>query len=116
MGFFWYEYKPPPIAAETIVNKRPTFTSFRRRQSWRRAANPCVLGALVHLVAIVQATGPQIGTWRSSLSRTDSGNGACELSLSGRFGTALSRGRPEQIAIGAALTLAERAASTLVSH
>jgi hypothetical protein len=37
-------------------------------------------GALVHLGGeLVQATGPQIGTWRSSLSRTDSGNGACEL-------------------------------------
>jgi len=37
-------------------------------------------GALVHLSGeLVQATGPQIGTWRSSLSRTDSGNGACEL-------------------------------------
>jgi hypothetical protein len=28
---------------------------------------------------LVEATGPQIGTWRSSLSRTDTGNGACEL-------------------------------------
>jgi hypothetical protein len=28
---------------------------------------------------LVEATGPHIGTWRSSLSRTDSGNGACEL-------------------------------------
>ncbi|HET7227217.1 MAG TPA: hypothetical protein VFJ55_01130, partial [Chthoniobacterales bacterium] len=37
-------------------------------------------GALVHLSGeLVEATGPRIGTWRSSLSRTDSGNGACEL-------------------------------------
>jgi hypothetical protein len=28
---------------------------------------------------LVEATGPGIGTWRSSLSRTDKGNGACEL-------------------------------------
>jgi hypothetical protein len=27
----------------------------------------------------VQATGPGIGAWRSSLTRTDDGNGACEL-------------------------------------
>jgi hypothetical protein len=35
---------------------------------------------LIHLSGLlVEATGPEIGTWRSSLSRTDSGNGACEL-------------------------------------
>jgi hypothetical protein len=37
-------------------------------------------GSLVHLGGeLVEATGPDIGTWRSSLSRTDTGNGACEL-------------------------------------
>jgi hypothetical protein len=37
-------------------------------------------GTLVHLSGqLVEATGPGIGTWRSSLSRTDSGKGACEL-------------------------------------
>ncbi|HEV3148526.1 MAG TPA: hypothetical protein VGZ24_07735, partial [Chthoniobacterales bacterium] len=37
-------------------------------------------GSLVHLSGeLVEATGPGIGTWRSSLSRTDTGNGACEL-------------------------------------
>ena len=37
-------------------------------------------GELIHLSGLlVEATGPEIGTWRSSLSRTDSGNGACEL-------------------------------------
>jgi hypothetical protein len=37
-------------------------------------------GALIHLSGrLVEATGPEIGTWRSSLTRTDTGNGACEL-------------------------------------
>jgi hypothetical protein len=37
-------------------------------------------GDLVHLSGdLVEATGHGIGTWRSSLSRTDTGNGACEL-------------------------------------
>ncbi len=37
-------------------------------------------GELVHLSGLlVEATGDDAGTWRSSLSRTDSGNGACEL-------------------------------------
>ena len=39
-------------------------------------------GELVHLEGeLVEATGPELGTWRSSLSRTDTGNGACELML-----------------------------------
>jgi hypothetical protein len=39
-------------------------------------------GELVHLEGeLVEATGPEIGTWRSSLSWTDTDNGACELML-----------------------------------
>ena len=34
----------------------------------------------IHLSGLlVEASGPGTGTWRSSLSRTDTGNGACEL-------------------------------------
>jgi hypothetical protein len=81
MRFFWYEYKmPPPIAAEQIVNHA---TNIHISPSTPELAARCKSlrsGALVHLSGeLVQATGPQIGTWRSSLSRTDSGNGACEL-------------------------------------
>jgi hypothetical protein len=37
-------------------------------------------GTLVHLVGdLVEASGPGISHWRSSLTRTDTGNGACEL-------------------------------------
>jgi hypothetical protein len=37
-------------------------------------------GALVHLDGdLVEATAPNYTAWRSSLSRTDTGNGACEL-------------------------------------
>ena len=37
-------------------------------------------GELIHLRGLlVEATAPEIGTWRSSLSRTGTGNGACEL-------------------------------------
>ena len=81
MRFFWYEYKmPPPIAAEQIVNHA---TNIHIIPSTPELASRCKSlrsGALLHLSGeLVQATGPQIGTWRSSLSRTDSGNGACEL-------------------------------------
>jgi hypothetical protein len=37
-------------------------------------------GDLIHLAGIlVEASGPGIENWRSSLSRTDSGDGSCEL-------------------------------------
>ncbi len=37
-------------------------------------------GELIHLRGLfVEASGPGIGTRRSSLTRTDTGNGACEL-------------------------------------
>jgi hypothetical protein len=35
---------------------------------------------LIHLSGdLVEASGPGINSWKSSLSRTDTGNGACEL-------------------------------------
>ncbi|MEO7725278.1 MAG: hypothetical protein ABIU29_11440 [Chthoniobacterales bacterium] len=37
-------------------------------------------GDLIHLSGLlVEASGPEFGTWRSSITRTDTGNGACEL-------------------------------------
>ncbi|HMG04583.1 MAG TPA: hypothetical protein VK581_03930 [Chthoniobacterales bacterium] len=83
MRFYWYEYQlPPPIPKEQIISHStnlhvipatPAVTSFCK--SLRQ-------GELVHLEGeLVEATGPEIGTWRSSLSRTDTGNGACELML-----------------------------------
>jgi hypothetical protein len=71
---------PPPIAVEQIVNHA---TNIHIIPSTAKLAARCKSlrsGSLVHLSGqLVQATGPNIGTWRSSLSRTDSGNGACEL-------------------------------------
>jgi hypothetical protein len=81
--FYWYQYQmPPPIPREQIVSHStnvhiipatPEIASFCK--SLRR-------GELVHLEGkLVEASGPEINVWRSSLSRTDSGNGACELML-----------------------------------
>jgi hypothetical protein len=82
MRFYWYEYQSPPIPQEQIISHStnlhvipatPAIASFCK--SLRR-------GELVHLEGeLVEATGPEIGTWRSSLTRTDTGNGACELML-----------------------------------
>src|SRR5437763_1253278 len=81
MRFFWYEYKmPPPIAAEQIVNHATNIHIIPSTPELAAHCKSLRSGALLHLSGeLVQATGPQIGTWRSSLSRTDSGNGACEL-------------------------------------
>ena len=79
--FFFYEYKgQPPIAREEITSHA---TNLHLIPSSKEIAAQCRTlrsGDLIHLSGLlVEASGPGIGTWRSSLSRTDSGNGACEL-------------------------------------
>lgn len=80
--FFWYEWQnnPPPIpeneitAHATNLHLIPSSPAIAQRCKKLRA------GELIHLRGLlVEATGPEFGTWRSSLSRTDTGNGACEL-------------------------------------
>ncbi len=81
MRFFWYEYQhPPPIPKDRIVSHSTnlhiipaTSAVLSLCKSLRQASWFDLEGELV------EATGPEIGTWRSSLSRTDTGKGACEL-------------------------------------
>lgn len=79
--FFWYEWQgQPPLPPNEIVTQA---TNLHLIPASRELAAQCEglrSGELIHLRGLlVEATGPGIGTWRSSLSRTDSGNGACEL-------------------------------------
>jgi len=79
--FYFYEYKnPPPIPKDEIISHS---TNMHLIPSTDAIASECKSlrsGELIHLSGLlVQATGPGIATWTSSLSRTDSGNGACEL-------------------------------------
>jgi hypothetical protein len=81
MRFYWYEYqRQPPIPQDQIISHS---TNIHVIPSTTEIASRCKSlrpGSLVHLSGeLVEATGPGIGTWRSSLSRTDTGNGACEL-------------------------------------
>ena len=82
MRFYWYEYQSPPIPKEQIISHS---TNLHVSPATSAVASFCKSlrqGELVHLEGeLVEATGPEIGTWRSSLSRTDTGNGACELML-----------------------------------
>jgi len=81
MRFFWYEYHlPPPIPIDQIISHASNFHIIPATPAIERQCNSLRIGALIRLNGeLVEATGPGIGTWRSSLSRTDSGNGACEL-------------------------------------
>jgi hypothetical protein len=81
MRFYWFEYKlPPPISKEEIISHS---TNLHVIPATPKIASQCKslrTGTLVHLSGdLVEATAPQFGSWKSSLSRTDTGNGACEL-------------------------------------
>ena len=79
--FFWYEWRgEAPLAREEIVAHATNLHLIPSSTAIERQCKSLGSGDLIHLRGLlVEATGPGIGTWRSSLSRTDTGNGACEL-------------------------------------
>lgn len=81
MRFYWFEYKmPPPIPKEEIISHSTNVHIIPSTSAIASRCESLRTGSLVHLSGeLVEATGPGIGTWRSSLSRTNTGNGACEL-------------------------------------
>ena len=82
MRFYWYEYQSPPIPKEQIIAHSTNLHVIPATRAIAAFCKSLRQGELVHLEGeLVEATGPEIGTWRSSLSRTDTGNGACELML-----------------------------------
>jgi hypothetical protein len=82
MHFYWYEYQTPPIPKDEIISHSTNLHIIPATPAIGSFCKSLRQGELVHLGGeLVEATGPEIGTWRSSLSRTDSGNGACELML-----------------------------------
>ncbi len=83
MRFYWYEYEmPPPIPKDQIISHSTNLHVIPATPAIGSFCKSLRQGELVHLDGeLVEATGPEIGTWRSSVSRTDTGNGACELML-----------------------------------
>ncbi|PYJ09495.1 MAG: hypothetical protein DMF06_09815 [Verrucomicrobia bacterium] len=82
MRFYWYEYQSPPIPKDQIISHSTNLHVIPASPAIAAFCKSLRQGELVHLEGeLVEATGPEIGTWRSSLTRTDSGNGACELML-----------------------------------
>ena len=83
MRFYWYEYRlPPPIPREEIVRHSTNLHIIPATQEIAARCKALRAGELVHLEGeLVEASSPEFGPWRSSLVRTDEGNGACELLL-----------------------------------
>lgn len=79
--FFYYEYKGvPPIPRDEINSHATNLHLIPSSKEISARCNALRSGDLIHLSGLlVEASGEGIGTWRSSLSRTDTGNGACEL-------------------------------------
>ncbi len=79
--FFWYEYQgAPPIPPDQIISHATNLHLIPATQEIRARCSSLRAGELIHLAGfLVEATSEETGTWRSSLSRTDTGNGACEL-------------------------------------
>ncbi|HEX4641295.1 MAG TPA: hypothetical protein VH252_07910 [Chthoniobacterales bacterium] len=83
MRFYWYEYRlPPPIPQDEIVRHSTNIHIIPANDTIASGCESLRAGELIHLEGeLVEATGPGFGTWRSSLRRDDTGNGACELLL-----------------------------------
>lgn len=84
MRFYWWEYRlPPPIPQDEIIRHSTNLHIIPADHAIEKACRSFHAGELIHLDGeLVEATGPNInGTWRSSLRRDDTGNGACELFL-----------------------------------
>ena len=80
MRFYWYEYQSPPIPKDQIISHSTNLHVIPATSAVLSFCKSLRQGDLIHLSGdLVEATGSDIGTWRSSLSRTDTANGACEL-------------------------------------
>jgi hypothetical protein len=78
--FYWFEYQQPPISKDQIVSHSTNIHVIPASTAIAAQCQSLRAGALVHLSGdLVEASGPGISSWRSSLTRTDTGNGACEL-------------------------------------
>jgi hypothetical protein len=81
MRFYWFAYRlPPPIPKEEIISHSTNVHVIPATAAIESQCKSLRTGELVHLSGdLVEATAPGRAPWRSSLSRTDTGNGACEL-------------------------------------
>lgn len=79
--FFWYEWRnQPPIPQDEITCHSTNMHLIPSNEEMRKKIDGLHAGDLIHLSGLlVEAAQPGMPPWRSSLSRTDSGKGACEI-------------------------------------
>jgi hypothetical protein len=78
--FFWECGGAPPIPEDQIICHSANMHLIPASEAVRRALWWASAGDIVRLTGyLVEATQANWSPWRSSLSRTDTGNGACEL-------------------------------------
>ena len=83
-GQRWYRYWPrkskPPLSADEMNAHSANMHMIPANDEMKRALRSVKAGNLVEMSGyLVQANGADGSSWRSSLSRTDTGAGACEL-------------------------------------
>ena len=81
MRFYWYHWeRQPPIPESEIISHSTNVHVIPSTKEIGSRCRSLRAGTLIHLAGdLVEASGPGISSWHSSLSRTDTGNGACEL-------------------------------------
>ena len=78
--YFWEYPESPPIPEAQIICHSANMHLIPSSGAIRRALWWASKGDVLHLTGyLVEATCPGSNNWHSSLSRTDTGNGACEL-------------------------------------
>jgi hypothetical protein len=79
--FFFYEWSSaPPIPEDEIVRSAANNHIISANVAVRSVIRSLKSGSIVAMKGyLVNAVGPDGGTWPTSLRRDDSGNGACEL-------------------------------------
>jgi len=81
--YFWaFEGSPPLTNPQIICHSAnmhliPSTSAVRRTIAWLRPGD--IVRMRGYLVEATDPSHPEMPPWRSSLSRTDTGNGACEL-------------------------------------
>ncbi|HLM80976.1 MAG TPA: hypothetical protein VK335_03755 [Bryobacteraceae bacterium] len=83
-GQRWYRYWPRkskfPLSADDMNSHSANMHMIPANDGVKRSLKSVMAGNLVEMDGyLVQVDGPDGFTWRSSLSRTDTGAGACEL-------------------------------------
>lgn len=83
MRFYWFEYKmPAPLPKDEIISHSTNVHVIPATAEIGAECKSLRAGSLVYLSGdLVEATAPGFDLWRSSVSRTDTGYGACELML-----------------------------------